>query len=153
MSGDGPLYVDSSAVVRAYFPDERGHREARDLIFAGTSLVLTSALTEVELTSAVRAAARAGRLDEPDDLLESVRADMSDGHLNLIVLDDGRLVDRARRLCDRHRLRALDAIHLAVALGEVSSLDPDGSLIFATCDADQAAAARDEGLRVEMPAS
>jgi predicted nucleic acid-binding protein len=71
-----------------------------------------------------------------------------DGSVTLIELDAPRALARARALCEAHRLRALDAIHLAVALAERDELGGEGELVFVTRDADQAAAARAEGLAV-----
>ena len=53
---------------------------------------------------------------------------------------DDAVVDAAVRAADRHRLRALDAVHLAAAL----RIQEDG-LVLATWDMDLAAAARATG--------
>ena len=72
----------------------------------------------------------------------------ADGHILLLELEPRAVLPRARALCEDHRLRALDAIHLAVALNEGESLEDEAELVFVTRDADQAAAAQAEGLRV-----
>jgi predicted nucleic acid-binding protein len=142
-------YCDSSALARTYLADEAGHGELSRLLLDPANLVVTSALTEVELVAAVRAAARAGRVADADVALAEAVADMGPaGPIAIIALDSARVLPRARDLCERHHLRVLDAIHLAVAL-EAAAEAPDDEIGFVTRDADQAAAARAEGLRVE----
>jgi uncharacterized protein len=146
---DAVLYCDSSALVRAYLADEPEHAELSRVVLDADRLVITSALTEVELVAAIWAAARRGRVAGATPRIEEAAADMSpDGSVTLIALDPAPVLSRARALCERHRLRALDAIHLAVALSEREELAGEGELVFVTRDADQAAAARAEGLVV-----
>jgi uncharacterized protein len=146
---DAVLYCDSSALVRAYLTDEPGHSELSGLLLDPRRLVATSSLTELEIVAALRAAERTRRLRGPDLAIAEATADMSeDGPILLLALDSERVLPRARALCDEHPLRALDAIHLAVALTGGLELAGDAGLVFVTRDADQAAAARAEGLRV-----
>lgn len=146
--GGALLYCDTSALVRAYMEDEPGHAEMRVLLLESGKTVVTSALAEVEIAAAVAAAVRHGRLDEPDTVLGEVSADTRGGPVVLISLDGRRVLPQARELCARHRLRALDAIHLAVALSDATTLAGDQPVVFVTRDADQAAAAVAEGLRL-----
>ncbi|WP_217915440.1 type II toxin-antitoxin system VapC family toxin [Miltoncostaea marina] len=147
--GPGLIYADTSAIVRAYMPDEPDHALMRAALLDGDAPVATSALAELELTSAMRAAHRAGRLADPDAMLDQIAADASaEGPLILLALDPLRALPRAQELCDRHPLRALDALHLAVALDDASRIAGPGGLAFATCDRAQAEAARAEGLAV-----
>ncbi len=60
-----------------------------------------------------------------------------------VVEVDDRLVGRAARIVDMHRLRSIDALHLAAA---VEFDDPQ--LVIATWDAELARAARTEGIAV-----
>ena len=63
----------------------------------------------------------------------------------VFVIDvDETLVRSAADLGERHRLRALDAIHLAA--GRVSAVDED--FVFVTWDHELSAAARAEGMAV-----
>lgn len=145
-------YIDASILVRAYLRDEAGHDAAKAWVFSDDSLVVTSAVSDVELTSAIRAAARAGRIANADRLLRVIRTDLDvDGRFIPIALDGAPTLRRARALCDMYRLRSLDAIHLAVALSEGTALAEGLPFAFTTADTDQAEAARREGLRVEMP--
>ncbi|MGH8887540.1 MAG: type II toxin-antitoxin system VapC family toxin, partial [Egibacteraceae bacterium] len=58
------LYVDTSALVRAYFADEVEHDALVQLLRTGRETVATSSLTVVEAASAFRLAVRTGRLTE-----------------------------------------------------------------------------------------
>jgi len=89
-------YADTSAIARAYMPDEPGHERVRRALFDERWTVLTSVLA----------------------------------------------------VCDRHPLRALDALHLAVALVDGARVAGDAPLAFLTCDARQAGAARACGLEL-----
>jgi predicted nucleic acid-binding protein len=146
---DALLYCDSSALARAYLPDEAGHDELSARLLDPRRLTVTSALTEGEMVVAIGGAARAGRLRTPAATIADVVADLgADGPIMLIDLEPRRVLPRARELCADHRLRTLDAIHLAVALNERDDLAGEAELVFVTRDEDQAAAARAEGLPV-----
>jgi len=109
------IYLDSSVLARAYLVDEPGHAEALALL-TGESFVTTSTLTVVEVTSALVRAARARRLADLDGALASLDADTgADGPVILIRADQLTAENMARRLVRDHALRALDALHLAVA--------------------------------------
>ena len=54
------------------------------------------------------------------------------GAQTLLALRSGPVIDRAVQLIREHRLRSLDAIHLAVALEDARSLAGDDDLVFAT---------------------
>ncbi len=140
-------YCDASVILRAYLSDEAGHAEARRrLLDTGVSL-MSSAIAEVELAAALRSAQRVGRIGDPEAILSEISGD-ANGPLLYIALDGPRVLPAAQALCMRHRLRTLDAIHLAVALTDGRTLAGEG-LLFITRNADQAAAARAEGLEVE----
>lgn len=147
----GPvLYCDTSALARAYLEDERGHEEMRQRLLDGDERVITSAVAELEMVSAMHSAVRAGQVRDPDAILFRITSDMGpDGRVVLLGLDGSRVLPRARDICERHRLRALDALHLAVALVDGLLTAGEPGLVFVTRDADQAAAAAAEGLRVE----
>ena len=146
-------YVDTSALVRCYFPDEPDHEELRALILDGPMAVVTSELTRVELASAASAAQRAGRIDDLASLLDRVDADCGvDGPVALLALDTLVVLPAARQLVLDHSLRTLDAVHLAVATTTVRQFIDDGNekkeeaddsmVVFVTRDERQAEAAR-----------
>jgi uncharacterized protein len=142
------IYADTSALVSAYFVDEEAHPAMRALLLEGPDPVVTSALTSVELSSAVFAAGRAGRLMDPTAVIDRFDDDCGDRQLvALLALDAGRTLPVATRLVRTHRVQTLDALHVAVALLELPDLDPDA--VFVTGDRQQAMAAAAEGLRVQ----
>jgi predicted nucleic acid-binding protein len=136
------LYADTSAILRAYFADEPDHDELRALLLEGSDSVVTSEIARVELASAVRAASRAARLLRWRALLARIDADCAEaGPIALLALRPAIVLPRAYRLVLDHRLRTLDALHLAVALEEGPALADGGAIEFVSRDEDQAAAA------------
>lgn len=143
------LYADPSALLRAYFADEPDHLELRLLLLEGDQPVLTSELARVELAAGIRAAERAGRLRRSQRILDRIDADCSDdGPVVLVRFDPDTVLATAREVVLRHRLRTLDALHLAVAVG--MTFAPAGEAItFVTRDNDQAIAAAAIGFSVQ----
>lgn len=143
-------YADTSALLRAYFADEPDHAQLRASLLEGDEPVVTSEVTRVEMASAVRAAAVAGRLPRWRELLDRIDADCAeDGPIALLALRPRLVLPTAHRLVLDHRLRTLDAIHLAVALEECPELADGEDVVFVTRDKDQAVVAGALGLRVE----
>ena len=143
------LYADASAVVRLYFTDEPDQRALRSLLLDTDDLVVTSEITRLELASAVTAAVRARRIVDADPFLARFDTDCSDdGQLVLLELEPAPTFRTAYALMREHRLRTLDAIHLAVALEDASRYAPGERVVLVTRDANQAAAARELGLEV-----
>jgi predicted nucleic acid-binding protein len=143
------FYADSSALVRAYFADEPDHAELRALLLEQRQPVVTSEITRLELASAVRAASAAGRISRVKDLLARIDGDLAeDGVLSAIDLRAEVIFPAAYRLILEHRLRPLDAIHVAVCAEDCPSLAGDDEITFVTRDADQAKAARALGFAV-----
>ena len=145
------VYVDSSVIGRAYLADEPGHREARELL-SGDHRLVTGTLTHIEVTGLLARAARAGRLnDELDAALATLADDLGDGGVLTVVrpADQPALESAARRLTRTYALRALDALHLAVAQDVLAPLaDADEVLAFASRGGQQAAAAEALGFTV-----
>jgi uncharacterized protein len=139
------LYADSSALARMYLGDESGSQELESLLHAPGAAVATSELCTAELAGAAGGAERAGRIESAAVVLAAVDADLQ-AHVQLLRLAPETILPVARRLVLAHRLRALDAIHLAVAL-ELGQSEPE-DVVFVTRDADQAAAAKALGLSV-----
>lgn len=141
------LYADTSAVVGAYLADEPGHDELAATVFDGADPVVTSELTRVEFASAVTAAVRAGRLGEGAALLDRFDADCGDdGPLLMLGFDAAQALPLARRLVVEHRLRTLDALHLAVALTAGAALADE--VVLLSRDVRQVQAATELGLAV-----
>ena len=88
LSGDVGVvaYVDSSALVRPYLSDEDGHVAMRKRLETGAESFVSSPLTNVELTAAVNAASRHGRVADPHATIEKLLA-YQRGFVLLIGLD------------------------------------------------------------------
>lgn len=143
------LYVDPSALVRAYLPDEPEHELLSQMLFEGSDGVATSELSRVEYASAIHAAARSGRLGDPQGFLARFDAHIGfEGRITVLALRPEPILRLACDLVSEHRLRALDAIHLAVATQDGRTLAGREELVFVTRDADQAATAQELGLSV-----
>jgi len=141
------IYVDTSALVRTYLEDESDHAELTARLLDSKDPVVTSALTRVEVASAVAAAVRARRIPEPALILDRFDADCADdGPLTLLALDAETCLPIAYRLTQEHRLRTLDALHLAVALTDATELAAGEPVILVTRDHEQATAAAALGL-------
>ena len=124
------LYLDASALVTLASVEASSAamlERAND-----ANLIVTSIVATVEVP---RALARAGVADTAEGVLERCA----------VVALDATIARRAASLAP-DTLRALDAIHVATALGLASELDA-----FVTYDRRQAAAAVAAGLQVELP--
>lgn len=143
------LYVDTSALARAYLTDEVGQEQLRTLLFESDYRVVTSELARIELASAMVSASRTGRTPDWEEVLATMEADTGPaGMIALIALQRESILPSAFRLVTEHRLRTLAAIHLAVAIEEGPRLAAREDIEFVTRDRDQAAAARALGLAV-----
>lgn len=137
------VYLDSSVLGRAYLPDEDGHELADGLLTGSEHLLVTSTWTAVEVTSALCRAARGHRIEDPDELLAVLAADMGeDGSVTVLRAAPEQVERRSARLVREHPLRSLDALHLAVAeIAAVPLLEPGEQLGFASRDEAQRTAA------------
>ena len=143
------LYADTSAILRAYFADEPDHSGLRDLLLESDEAVVTSELARVEMASAVRAAATGGRIRRWRALLARIDADFGEGGpITLLALRPEQVLPVAYQLVLDHRLRTLNATHLAVAIEECPRLAETGDFVFVTRDIEQARAGRALGLAV-----
>lgn len=143
------FYVDTSAVIRAYFIDEEDHEPLQRLLFEGSHPVVTSELTRVEFASATAAAYRINRISDPDTVLDLFDVDCGDdGAIALLRLDPEVVLPLARSMVAEHPLRTLDAIHLAVALTAATQLAAGEPITVVTRDQRQRAAAVALGLAV-----
>ena len=80
-------------------------------------------------------------------MLDRFDADCADdGPLGLLRLDPLPILEHAHALVSRHPVRTLDAIHLAVAVGDAVDLAAGEPVVFITRDQAQAATARALGL-------
>ena len=143
------LYADTSALIRAYFADEPHHAELRAALLDGDDPVVTSEIARVEMASAVKAAARGGRLRRWREILARFDADCQrSGPIILLRLRPEMVLPAAYRLVVQHHIRTLDALHVAVAVTEGPGLADGGDIVFVTRDADQATAVKALGFAV-----
>jgi uncharacterized protein len=141
------IYVDSSALARAYLPDEADHGPANQMLIGEDALV-TSTWTLVEVTSALTRAARNGRVDL-DSLLAAFESDTAaDGPVTLLRPDHAAVEARATEIVRQHALRSLDALHLAVAEIAAMPLAAPEECGFASRDRAQAEVAAKLGFVV-----
>jgi predicted nucleic acid-binding protein len=145
------LYADTSALATAYLTDESEHDVFRSVVLEADDPVVTSELAGLELTAAMTAAQRAGRIADARRVLRRVDADFSGDPVSLLTLVVERVFPTTRRLLYAYPLYAADAVHLAVALVDAPQFAPGGDVLFVTRDERQADAARAEGLSVWKP--
>lgn len=138
------LYADTSALAKKY-NKEIGSEDVRRLIDESVS-ILTSTLTELELTSAIERAKREGRIDSPSyrAIYASIEHDVRSGAVSLVSIQ-GEIIQDAKRLIRQRRLRVQDSIQLASALAARRSADSE--IIFLCADRALLEAARLEGLK------
>jgi predicted nucleic acid-binding protein len=141
------LYADTSALVRAYFTDEREHADLRARLLEGDEAVVSSEITRLEFASAVQAGARTRRMRSARMFLDRSDADCSrDGPITLLRLDPTVVLPLAHRLLNEHDLRTLDAIHLAVLSTSAMELGGSEPVVLVTRDERQAVAATAMGI-------
>ena len=143
------IYADTSAVLKLYV-DEAGSDEMRSL-----NLVVVSALSEVEGTSAIWRKTRIGDLEElqAHHLIRRFRTDLRSDlfdRTNLVAVPvTSNLLSLATELVPVHGLKSLDAIQLASAKA-AREAEPDLDT-FACYDRNLGRAAASQGFRVHSP--
>jgi len=137
------VYVDSSLVVRAYLEDEAGSVAAQRLLADPSIAKYTGRWTRIEASAAFVRAARAGRLAEPVRSLGRLDTDLRPGgRIKVLTADNADIEARALAIAREHGLRALDALHVALASIAIPKLADKGEPIaFASRDGDQAGVA------------
>jgi predicted nucleic acid-binding protein len=103
-------YLDTSSLIKLYV-DEAGADAVRNLV-REASIVATSAATNVEMRASLAAWRRDRRLTPP--AYSSTRAAFAHDWTRLVAVEvNDDVIRAAGDLAERHRLRTLDAIHLA----------------------------------------
>ena len=141
-------YVDSSVLTRAYLEDEAGSIEAQQLLDDRSIAKYTSRWTRIEVSGALARAARAGRIGTLPSALRELDADLrhEGGRIKVLAADDAEVETKALAIAREHGLRALDALHVALAAIAVPKLADKGEpLGFASRDGDQATVAESLG--------
>ncbi|MFN8623790.1 MAG: type II toxin-antitoxin system VapC family toxin [Chloroflexota bacterium] len=142
-------YSDPSAIVGLLLRDSPDHERLVELFLGEDGPIMTSQLTVAEVTSAFMAAERGARIPSGRYLIEGFEGLCRPGNrIRLLDLRPDVVIGTACQLMERHRLDALDAIHLAVALTEAAPLADEEPVRFLTRDRTQAEAARALGFTV-----
>jgi uncharacterized protein len=144
------VYVDSSLLVRAFLGDEDGHDEAVRLLDEPTLEFVTGTRTRIEVACALVRAGHAGRGVTKALLAAfSARIDPSEGSVTVLSAPEDKIEVGALELALKHRLRAMDAWHLACAGYLLPGVSDSGEpTAFATRDDHQ----RDVALRLGFAA-
>ncbi len=140
-------YVDSSLLARAYLDDEEGSAEAQRLLDDRSIAKFTSRLTRIEVSGAIVRAARGGRPVSVERKLAVLDADLQpDGRVAVISGPSLPIEQTALELARTHGLRALDALHVALASLAMPPLADRGEQLgFASRDDAQGEAAKSLG--------
>jgi uncharacterized protein len=146
-------FLDSSAIVKRYFP-EQGHKwiDALCGIAQGHEIYIAqSALVEVVAALCRREREGSITLSERDTLIMLFRKDSRESYNVWPVTTD--LYTSAGDLCRSHRLRAYDAVQLAciLALRRYTLANQAPEPIFVCADVDLLDTAGVEGLQGENP--
>lgn len=142
------VYIDTSALARAYLRDQDDGDALAALVHDGADPVVTSELTDVEIASAFARAKREGVVSRSAAirLLDTYRADTSDsGPIGVIPLTSDTMA-LAQQFVGRTTVRSLDAIHLAACAGFAAATSDQVELL--SRDERQLTAARALGLRI-----
>jgi predicted nucleic acid-binding protein len=153
-------YFDASVLVKAYIW-EVGTEDVRQVLRAArsatpTARIFTSRIAYAEAMSAVsrREAALQLTSREAAEIARQLQADYTGPVAPFVVFDPGRsVIHYAAKLARQHRLRALDAIHLATALSVRFNMPSRFSFQFGSADKRLNVAAGYEGLSIFNPQS
>jgi uncharacterized protein len=140
--GEGPIYVDSSALVKVYLPEPDSSR-VDDLLRKRTDLIVSD-LVLTEIVSAAARRMREGDLTREDVITvrQAILDDVRSERLRLLDLDSETHREAERLLVTLDApLRAADSLHLTLALGSRCST-------IMTFDAKLSEAARHVGMAV-----
>ncbi|WP_020562114.1 type II toxin-antitoxin system VapC family toxin [Methylosarcina fibrata] len=145
MSGNGVVYLDTSALAKWYLSEPNSEEVSAYVI--GLDVAVVSTLTKTEMRCLL---ARRKRMQEFDANVEAqiyatFLDDIAQGHLAALKVEDKHLESAAHLIAmlPDHALRTLDALHLAIA--QHHGLDR-----IATADALFAKAAEASGFAVDF---
>jgi predicted nucleic acid-binding protein len=151
-------YFDASVLVKAYLWEagtEAVRQVLRDVRAASPSArIITSSIAYAEAMSAVSRRERAGKLTakEATEIENRLRADFIGPVLPYVILEPRQpMVHHAADLARQHRLRALDAIHLASALAVRFNTPHGVGFLFGSADQRLNLAASNESLAIFNP--
>lgn len=138
-------FWDTSAFIEAQNPASQSHSRAKGLLLQKTRHA-ASALIQPEAASALT------RNLKPDSAAADAACMLALEALSRFNLYpvDADVIDASVEIARRNALRGADSIHLATALLLARESGRRG-FVFITLDREQAAAARQRGLRVVVP--
>ena len=126
------VYLDTSSLLKLYLLDEDGGDHVRQTLATADSAA-TSGIAYPEARAALARRYRERRLSR--QAFESVRREFDvDWPFYFVVEPSAPLLKEAGDLAERHRLRALDAIHLA-SFVELARRDRGRPIDFSSFDA------------------
>ncbi len=141
-------YADASEIVGALLSEVDDPE--RMIVLDGNQTIFVSEVATVEVASALMAAQRAARIPDGPSVIATFESWCAPGgRIKLLALRPAQVIEHASRLTQEHRLYALDAIHLAVALEELVPVAAGETVRFVTRDRTQADAARALGFTVD----
>jgi len=147
------VYADSSALVKRHIPEvgSRWFQALGDPV-AG-NVITTARISMAEVYSALNRRIREATLDAADYAHIVADFDALCATQYTLVELTALIVERARRLLERHPLRAYDAVHLASALTANDALAAAGlpALTFLSADHRLLNAAQVEGIATDNP--
>lgn len=138
-------YFDTSAIVKRYHR-EKG-TEKVDEIIEGDSEIYISTLAIAETISAFTRLISGGIISKSKykRIFEIFFSDVESRYIPVPLSDD--LIIKTVEIIERHNLRTLDALHLAVAV----DLCPEQECIFVSADRKLLDAAKNEGFETLNP--
>ena len=148
-----PAYVDTSALVKRYVAEVGSAWVRRLLAHPAQYVIYTSALSQVEVISALQRRVREGSLAEAQAQRLAHRVTVHFAQRYQVVALTQAVVDQACVGLQTHPLRAADAVHLACALTirritQEQGLPPPS---FVVADTALRAAATAEGFVADDP--
>lgn len=135
------VYLDTSILVSLFHNDK--HTERASVWIAGVDAFVMSSWALTEFSSALAVKARMRNLTDRGRREFELQLDQWLGSRVVLPVDDSDMAEARRLVRNEVRLRAPDALHLALAARHGCGL--------ATLDEDMAAVARDIGLTVVTP--
>lgn len=144
------VYIDSSALIRSYLPDEPDHNDVRALLDDVKTATISGSWTRIEVTGALVRAARSNRV-RAERVLELFHRDTAPSNGPLLLVDalQADIEGLALQMVRSSGIRSMDAGHLACASIAFDNLaEPGEERGFATRDAEQAAVAKELGYTI-----
>lgn len=138
------IYFDTSALAKKYLKKEKGRNKVIELLESNPQHLVSSALTNLEITSALTRRQR-----DISGFDKAIQSFFDDWESFIVWAIDDPLIGSAATLIRTHRLKAADAIHLATACSIRKHIKD--KLLFVSSDQELLAAANKEGLLVIDP--